>query len=473
MGETPIPHPVHASAELPARLLRTALLFLIGFLVIRTALVEPFGVPTGSMAPTLLGNHREMACPRCGYPVVVGEMPPVNRRDPYANNTCPNCGQRGINLTGSLDIPGDRLLVDKNVFSIRPPRRWEVAVFKCPVDSSTPYVKRVVGLPGERVQILGGDVFINGELERKTLKQFLQMAVPVFDSTFEPESGWTSRWLVDTAVPQRMPNADELKDGTITLNASTGTIGWTYRQLNLDTRVEEPVRDLLAYNAGTGVGRPEAVHDFLISFDLDVVRPGGSFAIQLTDGRSRITGEIALGSGSGARLDRGDGSPTVNCAVSDIAEYYSGPYRIELSLVDRRTMFRIDGKMMVPPQDLPADPVTHGQRPAVLSPLRLIASDCAVRISNIRLFRDVHYRTDGANGIDTPYELGPADYFVLGDNSANSRDSRVWKIPGVPRADFIGKPFLIHQPLHLGRVSLNGQERTYTTLDWSRLKWVR
>lgn len=470
MGDTLPAKPVHTSAELPARLLRTALLFLIGFLVIRTALVEPFGVPTGSMAPTLLGNHREIACPRCGYPVVVGEMPSVNRRDPYANNTCPNCGQRGINLTASLDIPGDRLLVDKNVFSIRPPRRWEVAVFKCPVDSSTPYVKRVVGLPGERIQILGGDLFVNGELERKSFKQFQQMAVPVIDSTFEPESGWGNRWFNESDNFSRPLFTRDFPDGTLLLDAANGNpLIVAYRQINLDTLGEEPIRDVLVYNAGTGVGKPENVHDFSVSFDLKIVDSRGRFRCTLTDGLSDVTLDLPMGSGAGLSLKTELGQTS-----SDSSEYENGTtHHLEVSFFDRRAVIRRNGCEILPAVDLPADPTSHGRRKSVASPFRFELSGGKVEITNIRLFRDVHYRTDGANGIDTPYELGPTDYFVLGDNSANSRDSRVWKIPGVPRADFIGKPFLIHQPLHLGRVSLNGQERTYTTLDWSRLKWVR
>src|SRR5437868_11984447 len=49
-----------------------AVIFLVVFLFLRVGFVEPFGVPTGSMAPTLIGNHREGPCPRCGYPVRVG-----------------------------------------------------------------------------------------------------------------------------------------------------------------------------------------------------------------------------------------------------------------------------------------------------------------------------------------------------------------------------------------------------------------
>ena len=53
--------------------------FLCFFLLARTVAVEPFGVPTGSMAPALIGNHREADCPRCGYLVRVGEPGPDAR----------------------------------------------------------------------------------------------------------------------------------------------------------------------------------------------------------------------------------------------------------------------------------------------------------------------------------------------------------------------------------------------------------
>jgi signal peptidase I len=42
----------------------------------------------------------------------------------------------------------------------------------------------------------------------------------------------------------------------------------------------------------------------------------------------------------------------------------------------------------------------------------------------------------------------------------------------VPEEAFIGKPFLIHQPLRLSRVSVGGRERTFQSLDWSRLRWL-
>ena len=100
------------------------------------------------------------------------------------------------------------------------------------------------------------------------------------------------------------------------------------------------------------------------------------------------------------------------------------------------------------------------------------ARGCRVVVRNLKLYQDIHYTPGGRNATASPCRLGADEYFMLGDNSGNSQDSREWAIPGVPEADFLGKPFLIHQPLRLGRTTLGGQERVFQTLDWSRLRWL-
>ncbi len=70
-----------------------------------------------------------------------------------------------VTVSGSSMAPtlsGNRLIVDRTAYSFRSPRRWEVVVFRSPENASELVVKRVVGLPGETVSLVGGDVWING-----------------------------------------------------------------------------------------------------------------------------------------------------------------------------------------------------------------------------------------------------------------------------------------------------------------------
>lgn len=458
------------------RLARLVLLIVILFVSVRTLIIEPFGVPTGSMAEVMLGNHRERPCPRCGFPVVVGDQPGAERRNPFSHAACSNCGRRDLDLRSEVDLPGDRLLVDKVVYSIRKPRRWELAVFRCPVDDSTPYVKRVVGLPGESIEILGGDVFIQGDIVRKSWETFVSMRVPVFDARYEPSQTWASRWAIGpetppVGLPRVRPPALEKSiaegtwcDNTLTLkSAERETIRFVNR--NLETKHEELYRDSLTYNAGVGVGQTETVHDFAVSFGL--VRHSGALTVTLTDG---LDAAAVRFDGTSVSIDRGGGYPLIEKPLSLAAQVSKS---VEIGLIDRTIHVRIDGQSLAEPIEWPADPTSHGRRSGVSSPVRFTVAEGHWQVSKFRIDRDVHYRRNGRNAVDAPLKLGADDYFVLGDNSANSRDSRVWTIPAVAGRDFIGKPIVIHQAMRARHVAWNGQERSYPTLDWSRLRWIR
>src|SRR5262245_20122176 len=103
------------------RFLDTILLAFCVVLLFRAVVVEPYGVPTGSMAPTLLGLHKAVICPRCGYTVCVGVGGDV---DHTAGAFCPNCGCHELGLDAAPIFSGDHLLVNKNVYDFRTPRRW-------------------------------------------------------------------------------------------------------------------------------------------------------------------------------------------------------------------------------------------------------------------------------------------------------------------------------------------------------------
>jgi signal peptidase I len=104
---------------------------LIIALVIRTFLFQPFNIPSGSMKATLLvGDYLFVSKYSYGYThYSIPFSPPL--------------------FSGR--IPGDWL-----------PQRGDVVVFRLPKDTSTDYIKRIIGLPGDRIQVIDGVVSING-----------------------------------------------------------------------------------------------------------------------------------------------------------------------------------------------------------------------------------------------------------------------------------------------------------------------
>ncbi len=105
---------------------------------------------------------------------------------------------------------------------------------------------------------------------------------------------------------------------------------------------------------------------------------------------------------------------------------------------------RVDGRELFDPLDLPSakDRARRGR------PLRFESNGVLARLRHVRLYRDVHYTQLGKNAVHgRTVRLGVNQGFVLGDNSANSEDSRFWPGDGaVPLEDFIGRAFLVHLP---------------------------
>ncbi len=93
-------------------------------LVVRTLLFQPFNIPSGSMIPTLLiGDYLFVSKYSYGYSI-------IRFRSARRSFTA--------------------------AFSASPPKRGDVVVFKLPRDGQTDYIKRVIGLPGDKIQMIGG-----------------------------------------------------------------------------------------------------------------------------------------------------------------------------------------------------------------------------------------------------------------------------------------------------------------------------
>jgi signal peptidase I len=63
---------------------------------------------------------------------------------------------------------GDQLIVDKITYRFKEPVRYDIIVFPYQYEEDTFYIKRIIGLPGETVQIVNGEIYINGEILRET-----------------------------------------------------------------------------------------------------------------------------------------------------------------------------------------------------------------------------------------------------------------------------------------------------------------
>ncbi|MBC7816609.1 MAG: signal peptidase I [Planctomycetaceae bacterium] len=145
-------------AWLPTQLASAPIVALV-LLVFRPFLFEAFVIPTNAMAPTLVGNHRQGVCPKCGQP---NYCSPIDERFGASDPPQMICDQFHVVQAPSIDNrvhSADRLLAAKFLT----PRRWDLIVFRYPGNPSKMYVKRLVGLPGEKIHIEDGMVWINGE----------------------------------------------------------------------------------------------------------------------------------------------------------------------------------------------------------------------------------------------------------------------------------------------------------------------
>ena len=177
--------------------------FILAF-VFRAFVMEAFRIPTGSMADTLKGAHFRLRCTQCGYRYDYGFQPVLLQAGPQeyvppgdvaiwpAGPRCPSCG---YSLGGDVKMPvanGDRILVLKTIYQFVEPDRWDVIVFKNPIEPRINYIKRLIARPGETLEIIDGDIYINGKICRKPPKVQDELWMPVYDNDYQAGSAGRS-----------------------------------------------------------------------------------------------------------------------------------------------------------------------------------------------------------------------------------------------------------------------------------------
>lgn len=199
--ETPVERHQRIHREGQRETVESIAVAIILALLFRAFVAEAFVIPTGSMAPALMGAHKDLVCQECGQPYQAGAS--IETRDRIQYNTvvasvCPNCRYLNpLDLAGEplhTTYSGDRIVVSKFAYALSDPERWDVIVFKFPGNPKQNYIKRLVGLPDETLRIRFGDVFVRPNdgtdfsILRKPHEKVMAMSHHVHDTTHQSVS---------------------------------------------------------------------------------------------------------------------------------------------------------------------------------------------------------------------------------------------------------------------------------------------
>jgi signal peptidase I len=353
--------------------------------------VEAYQIPTGSMQPTLMGQEFR--------------------------------GERAT-LAGEIK---DRILVDKFSFHMRDPERWEVVIFKYPLNRAQNFVKRLVGMPGEHLKIQYGDVWRreNPSAEWKVVRR--------------PAAVQREHWkAIDIGAP---------KGGASWKRASSE--GAAPRIEGRKVSASAPARVEFAAHGGGPIqdtyshGYPPGMRAELDQLpphynsnrnyvgDLRVTgrvrsAEGARVAIVLTEGKRRYRFElpgdrsqppasIAIDWAPNETLEprsASAGSPNERSVLraSEWTEF-------AVENLDDELRLELGGEHLV---TLPTQPAAD-QTSSVA--IELVSG--SAEFEELQVWRDIHY-TGGRNASE--WTIPDGHFFMLGDNTQDSSDSREWQL---------------------------------------------
>lgn len=519
----------------------------VWLLVLKQFFLPLFIIPTGSMAETLAGLHSVQTCTNCGWEYKLGNIS-GNWPDPI----CPNCRWSGDPRAAFNTKAGDRVVVHGWVHDVLPRalRRWDVVVFKDPKDGVTNFIKRLIGLPGERIELIDGDVWVNDSVATKTPEAQEALWMPYYDHDYPPKQpgGYALGSRATAYFPRFLPENE--RGGWENPAARRLSFDGIDRDLDALVFTTDPggdargadVHDFYGYNGLRGNmvldGRGEMfdpVTDTRIGADVRFLAGGADGFVELSvekytrrfharlyaDGR--VTLEIEdLGRGSRAAC-----GPEVR-----IAAPRDRAVRFALGHADYQAVVALDGRPVLSTTPEQYSVTSEAARTnAALKPRRVLLRIGAARVraelAHVRVDRDVHYRsgylnhrfitpgtppppdswedsrplvrgkrlyhTRGTGVQGNPVQLDADEYYVLGDNSPASGDSRAWSVDEigphlvadwqrgdyhvgtVPSDQMIGPAFLVYWPGFLPLTPWNVPLTPWGDKllpDLGRIRWI-
>jgi signal peptidase I len=446
----------HSSVEGVVTLLDWLLVAFILALVFQAFAIQAFQIPTGSMAETLRGDHYRMRCVQCGYAFDTGS-------DSLSLDLpqCPNCGYLQPSHSIGPLVNGDRIFVLKCIYQFFEPQRWDVVVFKNPLNPKDNYIKRLIGLPGESVQIIEGDIYINGRIVRKPLNVQEELWMPVYLQRYQPPAGPASASRADgirqASWKQPFENApgsswvfDADRPARFVLEASDGAA----HTLVFDNDRPDSFRATYGYNDSGSFSVMPMCSDLMIRFSVKGDDAKTSITAVLEKYGALYAARVELLGAMGFLKYQNGRWVELRRVLTD--GIYPGVFeRFEFANVDRQLVLRWGQKRLAfdltGDEDLPIGRLQQGV------PQVHLTGTGRLEVRDVGLYRDIYYMDTGIRATARePFQLFKDEFFVCGDNSPNSLDSRLWMVEGrgnhgvryrqgvVPREYMMGKGVLVY-----------------------------
>ena len=476
LDETERPQGIIAATFATAEWLLIAFSVTLVFIVF---FMQAYTIPTGSMADTLRGAHFRLRCEQCGYAYEHGFIPkdyglPDNWTPGYnvpISSQAVRCSSCGYFSRSGQKMPvmkGDRIFVAKCLYQFTEPERWDVVVFKNPVDPKINYIKRLIAKPGETLQIIDGDIYIDGEIARKPQKVQEELWMPVYDNDYQPVNPFVAgfnrhRWS------QPFVNADQSKwdlskDGGTVFTLDTE--GEDMHTIVYDTSKGNDFRATYAYNNAADFNKYMPVcSDLMVRFFMVDGNWTGRIGAGLSKYGVKYFGWVEK-SGWMKIVRTGAGGENEVLAEKEVVFDANGQRKFQFANVDHKLVLEYGKESLE--FDLGSSPDDAGERAGASQPDLMIFGGGKVAISHVAVFRDIYYLSDEMvipewrrikrATEDDPFVLGEDEFFVCGDNSPSSLDARLWDRPGtgnngmeyrtgtVPRDYLIGKAFFVYWP---------------------------
>ena len=228
-----------------------------------------------------------------------------------------------------------------------------------------------------------------------------------------------------------------------------------------------PITDTYGYNRGQDGHGTHEIRDLMLSAEVRLHDGSGKFVVALSDGIEEMQSEFDLAERKVRLIDSRTGRAMRTAALARNGQ--SGRCSIEMSLMDRQALLAVAGQPIFKPWSYPAP--TEERHPVQV---RFGARGLPVAVRSLKLFRDVYYTEDsGRRAVNAPVTLSANEYFVLGDNSPVSKDSRSWsERTHLTDELFLGKPLVVHLPSRNQRIRVGSWQTEIRIPEISRVRYI-